>query len=215
MDTNLSPKPGASGRSQLVRLGAAALVVGVALLGLWRAGVLFQSEDSVIAPDVQAANASIETPAVDERSVGLREGNLAPEFEFSDFEGARSRLSDYRGRVVLVNFWATWCIPCKAELPDLDTLLQRHGDERLAILAINYGETFRVADDFITGLDVRLTAFGYDPEQAISRRYGIQGLPVTYFIDERGIVARVITGQLTPALIEAGLAAAKGRSVSN
>ena len=191
------------------------MVVGVVLLGLWQAGGLFQSEKGAVAPDVQAADASIETPAVDGRSVGLREGNLAPNFEFSDFDGARTRLSDYRGRVVLVNFWATWCIPCKAELPDLDTLLQRYGDQRLAVLALNYGESFDVADRFITGLDVRLTAFGYDPEQAVARRYGIEGLPVTYFVDEHGVIARVIIGQLTPALMEAGVAAAEGRSVSN
>ena len=82
---------------------------------------------------------------------------------------------------------------------------------RLAVLAMNYGETYSVADRFITQLDVRLTAFGYDPEQAVARRYGIEGLPVSYFIDADGVVARVITGQLTPALIEAGMAAAEGR----
>jgi thiol-disulfide isomerase/thioredoxin len=208
---NLQLDSVAAGRSNpLVRLGAAALVVGVALLALWQAGVLFKTGEQPTDADVRPADASVETPVAPGLSVGLREGNLAPDFEFSSFEGERLRLSDLRGRAVILNFWATWCIPCKAELPDLSTLLERHGDDRLAVVAVNYGETFRRADDFITGLDVRLTAFAYDPEQQVARRYGVQGLPVSYFIDARGVVTRVIAGQLTPSLMETGVAEAFG-----
>jgi thiol-disulfide isomerase/thioredoxin len=138
-------------------------------------------------------------------AVGLREGNLAPDFEFSSFDGRRQKLSDFRGRVVILNFWATWCIPCKAELPDMNTLLEREGDERLAVLAMNYGESFTSANRFVEQLDVRLTAFGYDPGQSVARRYNVEGLPVSYFIDARGVVVRVVVGQLTPALMDSGL----------
>jgi thiol-disulfide isomerase/thioredoxin len=182
--------------------------VGTALGGLWLAGVLFQVEHDGVTSDgvsLAPADTSVETPNERGMTVGLQEGDLAPDFAVSSFEGQRFRLSDFRGRAVIVNFWATWCGPCKAELPDLSTLLERHGEERLAVLAVNYGETPRLAGDFIDALAIELTAFAYDPKQDVSRRYAVTGLPVSYFIDARGVVARVVIGQLTPAIMESGV----------
>jgi len=195
----------------LFRLGAAALVVGAAVLALWQAGVLFQESDEpegVV--NIRPADASLPTPAAPGLSVGLAEGNLAPNFEFSSFAGERLKLTDYRGRPVLLNFWATWCGPCRVELPDMETAMERYQGQRLAVIAVNSGESLAAGRRFLDQLDVRLTAFAYDPEQAIVKRYSLIGMPTSYFINAEGVIARVVTGQLTPVLMESGVRAALG-----
>jgi len=185
-----------------------ALAVGLAVL--WQAGVLFGSSDEISTPNVSLSPADVEllTPSASGFSVGLKEGNLAPDFEFSSFDGERMRLSQLRGRPVLLNFWATWCGPCRVELPDMQELLRRHEAQGLAIVAMNNGESFKSADRFLRKLNVRLTAFGYDPRQDVARRYAVQGLPTSYFIDAQGIIVKVVAGQLTKTLMESGAQAA-------
>jgi thiol-disulfide isomerase/thioredoxin len=182
----------------------------MALVLLWQAGVIFTDEDATAtSPSGERlglfpADTSIETPAAG-GPVGLQAGDTAPNFEFSAFDGRRLKLSDFRGRVVLVNFWATWCVPCKAELPDMETLIQRNGESRLAVIGVNGGESFQLADEFIRQLDVSLTAFAYDPQEAVSGRYGVQGLPMSYFIDAEGTISRVIAGQMNLGLMQSGV----------
>jgi hypothetical protein len=93
----------------------------------------------------------------------------------------------------------------------MDTLLTSYGANTLAVLAINHGEKFGTASAFIRKLEVNLTAFGYDPDKTISRRYDVPGLPMTYFIDPRGVVSRVVAGALMPRLMESGVQEALGR----
>jgi thiol-disulfide isomerase/thioredoxin len=189
---------------------AAAMTLAAGLLLLWQAGLLFESSGEVSTPDVTLSPADVDltTPGASGFSLGLKEGNLAPDFEFSSFEGERLRLSELRGRPVLLNFWATWCGPCRVELPEMQDLLRHHEAQNFAIVAINNGESFKSADRFLKKLDVHLTAFGYDPEQDVAKRYGVQGLPTSYFIDSRGIIVKVVAGQLTKTLMESGAQAA-------
>ena len=206
------PAPALS-RGSLARLAAAALVVGLGLAGLWQAGVLFQRDDATTTGaggeivSLEEADASIETPNSLGLSVGLRQGDLAPDFEFSAFDGRRLRLSDFRGRPVLLNFWATWCIPCKRELPAMEALLRRHEADGLAVVAVNAAETYGPANRFLQELGVQLTAFAYDPKGDVVRRYGVQGLPTSYFIDAEGVVRRVVAGEMSAELMESLLQA--------
>src|SRR5688572_8985946 len=108
--------------SRLIRVLAASLIVGLALGGLWQAGVIFPETVRETAHDLQPARVDLDTPNVPGRAPGLGEGDIAPDFEFSTFDGGRQRLSDLRGQAVMLNFWATWCLPCRTEMPDMQTL---------------------------------------------------------------------------------------------
>ena len=177
------------------RLAGAVVAVMVGLVVLWQAGILFTADDTGDL-DLEAASTSIETPAVEGFEVGLRPGNLAPDFEFSSFEGERLRLSDFRGRPVLVNFWATWCQPCRTEMPAIDEAARRYAADNVAVLAINRGERFAPANEWAEELGVDFTAFGYDPDQSVFQRYEGFGMPTSFFIDAQGVITEVIAGPL-------------------
>jgi len=177
---------------------AGALVIGLIILGLWQAGVLFApSQETNESVTVLPPDTSVEAPNPRGLTVGLREGNLAPNFEFSAYDGSRQKLSDYRGRAVFLNFWATWCGPCRAELVDMEATLRQYAGRELAILGVNNGETYARGESYIREIGVELTAFVYDPDAAIVSQYGLLGMPTSYFIDRDGIITRTISGQVS------------------
>jgi peroxiredoxin len=119
---------------------------------------------------------------------GLRDPRLgeAPAFELPEPGGGVHRLADHRGEVVLLNFWATWCGPCRQELPILEALHRELAGEGLSVIGVNVdrGDALRVrrfAEQ--QGLSFRLL---HDPEQQVASRYGVLGYPTTVIIDREG-----------------------------
>lgn len=182
----------------------AALLTGGGILALWLAGVIFSPDPTPASnPDLRNPDLAVTTPASAGRSVGIEQGNLAPDFEFSSFDGRRLRLSSFRGQTVFLNFWATWCGPCRTEMPDMEKLLRSLGPDGLVVIGVNTGEAYGPARRFLDELGVELTAFAYDSESAIARRYGVYGMPTSYFIDREGIITRVSIGQMSYRVMEA------------
>jgi thiol-disulfide isomerase/thioredoxin len=177
------------------RLAGAAVALAVGLIVLWQAGILFTGDDTGDL-DLEAADTSVATPAVEGFDVGLKPGDVAPDFAFSSFEGERLRLSDFRGQPVLVNFWATWCQPCRAEMPAIEEAVRRYGDADVAVLAINRGERFGPARDWVAEQGIIFTAYGYDPHQSVFDRYEGFGMPTSFFIDAQGVITDVVAGPL-------------------
>lgn len=116
---------------------------------------------------------------------GLRVGMKAPDFELKNLSGERVKLSDYMGKKVIVNFWATWCPPCKAEIPDLQRYYTEAGDE-VQILAVNIDPQNDVKK-FVADTKVTFPVL-LDDKDSVNRLYKILSIPTTYFIDEEGIV---------------------------
>jgi cytochrome c biogenesis protein CcmG/thiol:disulfide interchange protein DsbE len=114
-------------------------------------------------------------------------------------------LTNLRGRVVLVNFWATWCPPCRIEMPEIQSAYQARRDD-LVVLAVNQAEdddsVKRFVDEFHLTFLILL-----DRDQAIGRRFQVLALPTSFFIDREGVIRAVHTGQIDRAYIEAQLSA--------
>lgn len=145
------------------------------------------------------------TGALDSRAPII--GQPAPDFALRDVDGQLVRLSDLRGKVVLVNFWATWCRPCKKELPIIQKIADEHTGD-LVVLAVNYQEPASVARSYFEdhGLSLPLLL----DRGAVYDQYKLQGLPDSFFIDREGNLAALQYGELSESkarerLSQAGL----------
>jgi len=118
----------------------------------------------------------------------------APAFALETLNGAKGDLQDYRGRFVVLNFWATWCPPCLEEMPSLEALQQRYRDKNLRVLAISSDEEgAEIVNQFIVKLGTTFPIL-LDPDQQVSDRYGAGSLPVTFVLDPEGRVVAAAQG---------------------
>lgn len=127
--------------------------------------------------------------------VGIRKGELAPDFELTTLDGETVKLSDYKGKRVMLNFWATWCPPCRAEMPDMEKF-QKNKD--IQVLAVNLTETEsnpNKVQKFIDELSLTLT-IPLDNESAVSNEYQVMAYPTTYMIDSNGQIQFVTMGAM-------------------
>ncbi|UOQ87189.1 TlpA disulfide reductase family protein [Gracilibacillus salinarum] len=133
--------------------------------------------------------------SAEEKDVGLQIGNLAPDFELQTLAGETVRLSDFRGEPVLLNFWATWCGPCRSEMPDMQRF---HEDTGAAVLAINLTDTetnTQNVPDFQKEYALTFPIL-LDEDGKVSKRYEIRPIPTTYIIDSDGIIQFFVFGPL-------------------
>ncbi len=124
----------------------------------------------------------------------LRSG-AAPDFTFTSFDGEPFKLSDLRGKVVVLNIWASWCIPCKDEAPILENAWRTYKDRGVVILGADYIDTDQAARDFIKQFNITYPN-GPDLGSNIYRLYRARGVPERFFIDQQGNVARTIIGPM-------------------
>lgn len=129
-------------------------------------------------------------------TAGIRVGQVARNFEASNMEGERFALSELRGRPVVINFWATWCVSCLAEMPVLEQQRLARQDEGLTIVAVNVQESLADARGFIEALGLYDFIIAMDIDVTISDTYGVRGLPHSVFIDRNGVVQATFQGQL-------------------
>jgi peroxiredoxin len=119
----------------------------------------------------------------------------APDFTLTGEDGKTYRLADYRGKVVVLNFWATWCPPCRYEMPSMERAHQKTRGENIVLLAVNVGETADQVFEFTGHYPVSFP-LPLDLDGAVLRRYPVIGLPTTFVIDPRGLVThRAIGGR--------------------
>lgn len=117
---------------------------------------------------------------------------LAPDFELNDIDGNRHHLSDYRGKVVIVNFWATWCPPCRFELPSMEKLWQATQDKDVMMLAINLGEDEDTIFTFTSDYPVSFPLL-MDLDSSVTKKYPVLGIPTSFVIDPQGhIIYRAV-----------------------
>jgi thiol-disulfide isomerase/thioredoxin len=132
------------------------------------------------------------------KDVELAIGKNIPNFTFETLDGKEVSLEDYNGKIIMLNFWATWCPYCVEEMPDLEDIAQ---EEDVVVLAINSGESRSTIQSFIdeNGLDLPIVV---DEEGYFSRKFYVNSLPTTYFINEEGILLGSMPGMMTAEQIQ-------------
>ncbi|WP_052455615.1 TlpA disulfide reductase family protein [Bhargavaea cecembensis] len=141
--------------------------------------------------------------------MGLKPGELAPDFELATLDGKTASLSDYRGKKVVLNFWATWCPPCREEMPHMQRYYEENGGgEAFEIVAVNATETERgngkAVAPFVEELGLTFPIL-MDEKGNTSELYEILFYPVTYIIDEDGVVIEQVMQPLTEKMMDTKL----------
>jgi peroxiredoxin len=160
------------------------LLIGGGLLFLAALGLLFSERGS-------------STQAVGRAQVG----KPLDDFSLTDIEGNTVRLSDYEGKVVLINAWATWCPPCIAEMPDLNAYYQAHQEDGFIILAINAGDSAEQAAEFADQKGLTFPVL-LDTNTRLLSSLGINSYPTSILVGQDGIVKKIHVGMLTPQALE-------------
>lgn len=156
--------------------------------------------DSFLSTDEAAQDSSVESESGTDGSsetTGLAVGDMAPDFELETLGGETVRLSDYRGQRVFVNFWATWCPPCRAEMPDMQELYEKQ-EVPFEILAVNLTKSEQneenvpaFVEDFGLSFPILL-----DTASAAAGQYNVKAVPASYMIDTDGRISFVAPGAM-------------------
>ncbi len=161
--------------------------VGILLIGL--AVLMLASPKS----DGRAANSSSVVP--------IKVNFTAPELSLQNINGQTESLADYRGQVVLVNNWATWCPPCKAEMPTLAAYHNQHISEGFTVIAIEAGDPVEGVSQFANDFNLKFPVW-LDPDGASLKVFGNGNLPNSYVIDRTGTVRYAWTGEISRDMLE-------------
>ena len=184
------------------------LVVGAGLIILLVIALIFIYGLNPLAEStelpVQAAGSNAETQQVvlPESGPPLQVGDLAYNFTLSDLEGNQVALDQFTGRPLIVNYWATWCGPCRIEMPHLQNTFEARQEDGLAILALDQNETAQEVTGFFDEFGLTFTPL-LDEGQATSENYGVgRILPTTFFINAEGEVTAIHRGPMTQSQID-------------
>jgi len=123
-------------------------------------------------------------------------GQLAPDFTLSDLAGKPVSLADFRGKVVIVNFWATWCPPCRAEMPSMELLHRELADEGLVLLAVNIEKTGRQTVPGFLATSPHSFPVLFDDKEEVQKRYGVYKFPESFIVRKDGVIDDKVIGAI-------------------
>jgi len=172
--------------------------VGIALIGVMAVLLLvFGKKDSAGSQSASAGS----SPSSSGSAIPAEVNYAAPELSLQNVNGETEALTDYLDQVVLVNNWATWCPPCKAEIPTLEAYYKTHKEEGFVIIGIEAGEPQSEVSQFVQGSVITYPIW-IDPQNASLRAFGSSGLPNSFVIDRSGAVRLAWVGEITRDALE-------------
>jgi peroxiredoxin len=171
------------------------IILGAIILLLIPVAIIDRVVHSRPAAQATTVKVAVKAPttASGQSKTGWRIGDQAPDFELTTIEPRDIKLSDYRGKSVVLNFWATWCGPCRMEVPSMKSISSKLTERGAVLIAINTQDTPDNAQAYAkaNGLDFIIPV---DPRGTVAGYYNIHGIPTTYFIDAKGIITSIKIG---------------------
>ncbi len=178
MTTSIPPS-----RARLIAM----MMVGLGLLATGAMFIMLLDQRDALAQDFSTVPAKVEFPA--------------PELNLQDISGKPVSLSDYRGSVVLVNLWATWCPPCREEMPTLQTFYEEYKQDGFVLVAIDQEETLEVVQPFVDEFSLTFPVW-LDENYEAERKFNTMNLPSSYVIDRDGVVRLMWIGGISKKNLE-------------
>lgn len=182
------------------------LLIGFAFVLLFFGGRWLEGRDDLVQSNSLEQESGLRTaisgqPTFSSDSL-VELGDAAPDFTLADLDGDQYRLSDLRGQPVVLNFWATWCAPCRVEMPELQAAYDRHLEDGLVMLALDYDEPEdTVRRFFYEEFDLTFTPL-IDEDGLVAANYGVFNFPSTIFISPEGVVKAIHRGPMIQAQVE-------------
>jgi peroxiredoxin len=136
---------------------------------------------------------------------GIDQGKVAVDFRLQDLDGQEVALSEYQGRVVMVNFWATWCPPCRAEIPDIEAAYRARREDGLVVLGVSVEQTRDHVAAFVNAVGMSYPVL-LDESAQVYKMYRVPGLPMSLFLDREGVIQVLHVGPMTAAQLDGYLA---------
>lgn len=177
------------------------LVIGIVIVNFIKTK---ESDDAIIMEENTKATTNISEIDEPTEEPKIKEGYPAVDFNLTALAGGAVKLSDYRGKKVILNFWATWCPPCKAEMPHMQNFYEKNKDKGVEILAVNltdsengYDKIEQFVEDYGLTFPIPL-----DKNGELGALYRAFTIPTTYFIDSNGIIAKKIIGPMDEGMME-------------
>lgn len=151
----------------------------------WFLSLLYISPSHLLASEKQPSSKAINYSLVSNLQE-MKDSAPAPDFTLPNLEGKKIALKDLRGKLLMLNFWASWCLPCREEMPAMERLYQSYKDRGFVILGVNIKDDKKSALSFVRELKITFP-IAFDPNGEVGLLYGAWGLPTTYLIDAKGI----------------------------
>lgn len=188
LDTGRDGEPRAHGITP-GRMALLAAVVVVIVVGIW----LLQGGQFLPGQGTEAGGSS--SSDSDSALPPARVGSPAPDFVVRDLDGNSVRLSDLRGKTVFINFWATWCPPCRAEMAEIQSVYEEYKDQGVVFLLLNQREDPEVVRKYVQSMNLTVPVY-LDRSGEVSNRFRVNSLPTTFFVDPKGVVSEMALGSL-------------------
>jgi peroxiredoxin len=179
-------------RSLLIGIAGIAAVIGIAYVATL--------------PAVPSVTAPVNSIDVSTLEVAPQQGALAPDFTLFNLEGEELTLSELRGHPVMINLWATWCAPCRIEMPHIQDRFERYADQGFLVLAVDFDEPAGLVEGFRDELGLTFDLL-LDPGAEVQELYRNRSYPSTFFIDENGVIIVQHIGVMTEEQLDENLAA--------
>jgi thiol-disulfide isomerase/thioredoxin len=193
---NIVIKFGGEMKKNLIVWGIAIFLVIVAIITSTQYG-----KNTGMMPKESGNTDQKSSSTVEEENRKEPAGKEAAEFTLTDLNGIEVSLEDFHGKNVYLNFWATWCPPCRSEMPDLERIHQSYKDKDLVVLAVNIGEDKGTVEAYIKESNFSFRVL-LDSDQRVAAEYRISSIPQSYFINREGRIAAKKIGSMSEAQME-------------
>lgn len=174
------------------------MVVLLGALLIWGIYDISHKNNAIVGNANIDTNAKVKTDKSVAPNTGIEKGDLAPDFQLTTLDGKQVKLSDYKGKKVILNFWATWCPPCRAEVPDLEKFYSSYKDKDMVIIGVDLTKAEKgksVIRNFVKSYGITYLV-PLDIENLVSGVYQVSVIPTSYVIDSRGIISEKVVGPM-------------------